>query len=532
MNAFAVDLISISDEKELAWYVAREVVSKLGFKDCVVYYCMENPSELVQMAAIGVKNPIGDLIVNHLKIPVGQGVTGRVAESQKAIVIDDLANCDFYIPDVEETKSEACVPILSEGRTLGVIDSEDPELGFYTKHHVQTLTFIASLMAAKLDLLRKGRNIREGELRRRKIFSVSLDGILTVSSQGNVVEYNKSVCDIFGYDEKELFDKNAIRILIPERLQKEYYELVGAMETTSSHPLLNTRFETTGQRKSGEEFPMELAITHYKVNGQGYFTGFLRDISEMKAAEVSRRNALMEAERANKTKSEFLATMSHELRTPLNAIIGFSEVIYGEIFGPLGSARYKEYAEDIQISGKHLLNLVNDILDLSAIEANEHVLNFKTVDLSEIMHDCSIIVSDLAAKKQITYSEDVASNLKPIEADPRSLSQILINLISNAIKFTQVGGEVSVKVWEEDGQQIVCVRDNGPGLAEDQIENLTKPFVRGQIDSQTTQEGSGLGLAIVNSLVQMHAGQLEIKSKLGEGTSVFVRLPRRQPEQQ
>ena len=291
------------------------------------------------------------------------------------------------------------------------------------------------------------------------------------------------------------------------------------------HRFLNTRLETRAIRKNGEEFPMELALTYYKVGTESFFTGFFRDITERKLSELARQRALMEAEKANRTKSEFLATMTHELRTPLNAIIGFSEVIHGEFFGPVGSARYKEYADDIKMSGRHLLTLVNDILDLSAIEANELTMHKQEMHFRDIMHDCSIIIGQLAQKKQITYNEILAEELSSICADARAMSQILINLLSNAVKFTPDGGTVTVKVSEEDGNHVICVSDTGPGIDPDQLENLTKPFVRGQSNAQTAMEGSGLGLAIVNSLVNLHDGTLKFESDLGAGTSVYVTIP-------
>ncbi|WP_025898391.1 ATP-binding protein [Sneathiella glossodoripedis] len=527
MNNFAVDLINIGDEQQLAWYVAKNVVQKLGFADCVVYFYSEETNLLTQIAAIGEKNPTGRVIINHLQIPIGQGVTGKVAQSGQPMLINDLTNCDFYIPDVDPACSELCVPIISEGKTLGVIDSEHPDKGFFNNTHLRTLTLVATLMAARLKLLIKERDLVESDLRNRLIFNASLDGIVTVNEKGKIVESNQAARDMLGYQQSELKGRRAISLLVPAGLQRRYRKQMKDILQRGRGRLLNTRFETWAKRKNGEEFPIEIAIANYRVAEQRFFTGFLRDITAQKQAEIARRRALHDAEKANRTKSVFLATMSHELRTPLNAIIGFSEVLRGEMFGPLGSGRYKEYVEDITISGRHLLTLVNDILDLSAIEANELTMHKQDMHFRNIMHDCSTIIGELAKKKHITYHEILAEDLSLLHADPRAVSQILINLLSNAVKFTPDSGEVTVKIYEEDNQHVICVSDTGPGMDTEQIEALTKPFVRGQSHAHTAMEGSGLGLAIVNSLVGLHDGDLQFESVKGGGTSVFVRLPSR-----
>lgn len=232
---------------------------------------------------------------------------------------------------------------------------------------------------------------------------------------------------------------------------------------------------------------------------------------------------------ANRAKSEFLATMSHELRTPLNAIIGFSEILIGQYFGLLGSPKYQEYAEDIHASGTHLLNLVNDILDLSAIEAGEHDLDYEELAISDVVDDSSPMILELARRKAIRYTIEVPDDLPPLRADRRAIKQILLNLLTNSIKFTPDDGEIKLRVSTTNTHHIIEVIDTGRGIPDDQIDALTKPFVRGGIDSHKTQEGTGLGLSIVNSLIGLHNGELRITSALGLGTTVSVKLPSRAP---
>jgi len=351
-----------------------------------------------------------------------------------------------------------------------------------------------------------------------------------VDEQGYLVECNQAALDIFELKEEDIYGKQFTELFIPEDFHGRYLENLSRISNSGAHRILNTRIETVAQRENGIRFPIELAITHYTIEGQKFFTGFIRDISERVEAEVALKTALVGAEKANRSKSEFLATMSHELRTPLNAIIGFSEVIHGQFFGPVGSERYMEYANDIKNSGRHLLNLVNDILDLSAIEANELAVHKREMFIKDATTNCLVIVGELAQGKGVHYREEIPDNLCALYADARAVSQILINLLSNAVKFTPSGGKVCLKINVEDGNHIIEVVDTGQGLPENKIGNLVKPFVRGQDDVLTTQEGSGLGLAIVKSLVDLHKGELVIRSIKGQGTSVIVTLPNKEPD--
>ena len=237
------------------------------------------------------------------------------------------------------------------------------------------------------------------------------------------------------------------------------------------------------------------------------------------------------AESASRAKSEFLANMSHELRTPLNAIIGFSEIMEREMFGPLGHARYKEYSGDILSSGQHLLALINDILDMSKIEAGKLTLRPEALELPEIIEDVVRLIRTRAEAGGLILALDIPE-LPAVEADYRALKQILLNLLTNAVKFTPRGGRVEVAAKARiDGRVQVSVTDTGIGIAEADLARLAKPFE--QIESQhaKTQQGTGLGLALTKSLVEGHGGALEIKSRSGIGTTVSFSLPAADAEQ-
>ena len=238
------------------------------------------------------------------------------------------------------------------------------------------------------------------------------------------------------------------------------------------------------------------------------------------------RSAHDRAERANRAKSEFLANMSHELRTPLNAVIGFSEIIKDESHGPVGNDRYREYAKDINDSGRHLLDLINDILDLSKIESGTEQLYEEDIVIPEVIGAILTLVKGRAHGGRIEVELDAGDGLPGLRADRRKLKQILVNLLSNAIKFTPEGGKVSLRIWcREDSGHVVQVVDTGIGIRLEDIPKALAPFQQVDADLNRKFEGSGLGLPLTKALVELHGGVLDLQSQVGIGTSVTVRFP-------
>lgn len=249
-------------------------------------------------------------------------------------------------------------------------------------------------------------------------------------------------------------------------------------------------------------------------------------IGELEQAKAVSDEARHRAEAANIAKSRFLATMSHELRTPLNAILGFSEVMKSEILGPHAIPTYKEYANDIHESGGHLLNLINEILDLSRIEAGRYELNEETIALIDIVDDSHRLLKIRAEKKGLKIQHAFAPDLPNIWADERAIRQVCLNLLSNAIKFTPTGGTVTLTAGKTtDGGQYLSVRDNGPGIPEDEIPRVLQSFGQGSLAHETAEGGTGLGLPIVMGLVKQHGGTFNLKSKLRQGTEAIATFP-------
>ena len=249
-------------------------------------------------------------------------------------------------------------------------------------------------------------------------------------------------------------------------------------------------------------------------------------IAELERSKANSDLARHRAEESNVAKSRFLATMSHELRTPLNAILGFSEVMKTELFGAHMVPAYKEYAHDIHSSGEHLLMLINEILDLSRVEAGRYELREEPVDLAAVLDECRHLLTLRAKKKGIVIQENLGAPMPRLWADARALRQVALNLLSNAIKFTPQGGGVRLSFGgTEEGGQFFSVADNGPGIPDSEIPVIMSSFGRGSFAQKTAEEGSGLGLPIVKGLVELHGGTFELTSRIREGTTVTVRFP-------
>ena len=250
-------------------------------------------------------------------------------------------------------------------------------------------------------------------------------------------------------------------------------------------------------------------------------------IAELETAKSMSDEARRRAEEANLAKSRFLASMSHELRTPLNAILGFSEVMSNEVLGPIENESYSEYVKDIHSSGKHLLDLINEILDLSRIEAGRYQINEEPVQLEHVAEECCHMMEMKARGKEINISTKFEPDMPRLLADDKAVRQIVLNLLSNAVKFTPRGGDIEISVgWTAGGGQYVKIKDNGPGIAADEIPVVLAAFGQGSIAIKSAEQGTGLGLPIVQALLNMHGGFFDLKSKLREGTEAIAIFPR------
>jgi len=372
------------------------------------------------------------------------------------------------------------------------------------------------------DLTNMENRVTASEQRFRALVEGSIQGMI-VHIERKPVFANQATADIFGYDSAEeiLAIGSVYDLYWPDVADKmESYRLARLHGRPAP-----TDYEIPGRRRDGTRIWLENRVRVVDWDGRPAVQITITDITRRKQAEEAMRQAKEEAEAASRAKSGFLATMSHELRTPLNAILGFSEVMQMQTFGALGSDNYRTYVDDIHRSGEHLLSLIEDMLDISTIEAGKRVFDKQPVRLEPVLDDCMKSVARAAEENGVSLSRTVSGNLPELSADERSVRQILLNILSNAVKFTPPAGEVDVSVMADDADIVMRVADSGIGIPADKIAAVTEPFSRTHTDPHLSQQGTGLGLSIVKQLVDAHAGALQIDSQVGVGTTVSVRLP-------
>jgi signal transduction histidine kinase/CHASE2 domain-containing sensor protein len=361
-----------------------------------------------------------------------------------------------------------------------------------------------------------------------RVVSDSFDGVVIVNWAGEIEVYNRAAADILGIA-RGAAKAQGIDALLPGVAVYDADE-----HDARGDDILQ---EIDVARPDGETITLEVIVSRSsmkrsrnkrerRATERSVTTYTFRDITARKEAERVRQEATEKAIAANRAKTEFLANMSHELRTPLNAIIGFSEIMKIEALGPIGSPQYADYAGDIHDSGQHLLQVINDILDVSKIEAGRFEISEQEFDVRVVVESCMRIVDGWKDRAGKTLDVTLDETLPGILADPRVFKQILLNLLSNAMKFTEEGGRVALTVNREpQGTLRIAVADTGIGIPADEIPNLTKPFHQVDGSLERKHEGSGLGLALVAAFVELHQGALEIESTLGEGTTMTVVLP-------
>ncbi len=363
------------------------------------------------------------------------------------------------------------------------------------------------------------------------IIGSAMDGIIAVDEEQRIVVFNAAAEEMFGYSASEMLGQPLDR-LIPERFRAAHAGHIRKFEQTHvTHRRADALGTVFGVRASGEEFPIEASISQTKDSGAKLFTVILRDVTEHRLAEHLRlENVRLEErsrllEEANHIKSEFLANMSHELRTPLNGIIGFAEFLVDGKPGPV-NPKQKEYLEDILNSGKHLLELISDIFDLTKVSAGKMELHPERFSLRTVIEETCAACDPMAQKKGVHIDVDIALETGDAMLDRKKFKQILDNLLSNAIKFNHDGGKVEVSAKLHDTEHVeLVVNDNGIGIKAEDLGKLFKEFA--QLDSGTTRrhEGTGLGLALTRKIVELQCGTIGVESEFGRGSTFTVVMP-------
>ncbi|NQV48678.1 MAG: PAS domain S-box protein [Rhodospirillaceae bacterium] len=375
-----------------------------------------------------------------------------------------------------------------------------------------------------------GTNITQQKLAEENLRKLSLaveqspNAVFITDTEG-VIEYiNPKFSELTGYTAEDAIGQNPRILKSDQTPQETYVDLWNTIQAGEEW-----RGEIKDRHKDGNHFWVNETIAPVKnIDGQiTHYVATHEDISVRKKAELALQSALITAEYANRAKSNLMANMSHELRTPLNAIIGFSGSMKEETFGPLGSDKYREYLNDIHQSGQHLLELINDILDASAIEADALTLYEENFNVADVIDESARMIIQAAERNKVILKSRVDQESLVIYADRRRFRQIMINLLSNAVKFSPKGGTIAVdSLLDDDGSFSIYVSDTGYGMNEEEISIAMSAF--GQVDSGHNRkyEGTGLGLPLTKGLVELHGGTLEIESLKGYGTMVSVTFPK------
>jgi PAS domain S-box-containing protein len=410
-------------------------------------------------------------------------------------------------------------------RTLnGTFHATEMAISMVQRDDEPRLRIVGTLTSVE-DRRRAERALMDAEKKYRTIVENAAGGIYQLTPEGIYLSANPALARILGYDSPEslLRDvKNAHeQIYVNPRGRQSFLR-----ELNKRGSIAN--YEAQVIRKDGAKIWVSENARVVADDGGDtlYYEGSMEDITERKNSDIALREAKFNSDLANRAKSEFLANMSHELRTPLNAIIGFSEIIYKEVFGEIDHDAYKDYAKDINESGQNLLKVINEILDISKIEASERQLNEGIVDIGETIKTCVQILRSKADENDLSV-EVQASKLPHLIGEDVAVKQIIMNVLSNAVKFTPKGGKVTIGAnINVDGGMAIHITDTGVGLDEAEIEKALSPF--GQVNSAFSRShaGTGLGLTLVDALVRLHGGNLEILSQKGIGTTVSIVFPK------
>ncbi|MGD9477995.1 ATP-binding protein [Shinella sp. G-2] len=357
----------------------------------------------------------------------------------------------------------------------------------------------------------------------RSILETATDGVVVVGQDGDIRSMNRSASALFNYDEDETRGR-PFAMLFAHESQKAVQDYLAGLSDHGVASVLNDGREVIGREAAGGFIP--LFMTMGRLSSSAGYCAVIRDITQWKRTEDELRNAKRAAETANAHKSDFLARVSHEIRTPLNAIIGFSDMMATERFGPIGHPRYIEYANDIGRSGRHVLDIVNDLLDISKIEAGEMDLEFTAVGLNETISEAVSLVQPQANAQRVIIRTSLSANVPQIVADLRSIKQIALNILSNAIRFTPSGGQIVVSTaYEANGSVVLRIRDTGVGMTRSELEQAMKPFRQVTTGARKRGDGTGLGLPLTKAMVDANRANFAISSTPNEGTLVEVIFP-------
>ena len=468
-----------------------------------------------------------------LSIGSGEGLAGRVWQTGEPLWVEDLTDTDLFVGRGAAVssglRSAFAFPILASGKVLGVVQFlhsahcvPEPELMLTTAVLGNQIGQFLQRKAAEQDL-------RESEARNRAVLQTALDCIVTIDQQSAILEFNPAAERTFGYTREQAVGRSMPELLMPIQYREAHRTGLARYLQTGAGPVLGNRIEITALHAGGHEFPIELAINRIpSAEGPALFTAYLRDITERKQHEDALRTAQAASEAANQAKSQFLASMSHELRTPLNAIIGYSEMLQEEV-EELGAGSLRGDLQKIHTAGKHLLELINEVLDLSKIEAGRMELYQEDFDVAEVVREIAGAVQPLVLKNDNRLAVECAPDTGLMHADSTKFRQSVLNLLSNSCKFTENGTITLSAARSHRGAAgdwlVLNVSDTGIGISPEKLEQLFEPFSQGDASTSRHYGGTGLGLALSRRFSRLMGGDITARSEEGQGSTFSIELP-------
>lgn len=446
-----------------------------------------------------------------------------------ARIDDDIVTRSFERLEIEwqKRKKEAEAALQSESRAADLLDV----LGWISIPLVVVAALI-QLMTI-INLLQAQRSMRASQSRLRAVLDHAPDGIITLDGSGVVRNFNRGAEQIYGWSAREIVGQPFPALVHGQSREHQIRWFADWLNDDLRQNLRSDWRTVRGRRRDGGIFPVMATLGKIRVENEVIVIAMVRDMTEVLRAERQLVESREEALAASRAKSRFLANMSHELRTPLNAILGFSELLRDNVLGPKTAQSYPQYAALIHTAGSHLLSIVSDILDYAKIEAGKFSIEKATCDLGEIVRTAAATVAVQAQTKGLDLRLDIDETIGPQEADERALKQILLNLLSNSLKFTPRGGRITVSLQHRHVGALegiaLQVTDTGRGIPPDQIARVLRPFEQAEGDDaakRDPEQGTGLGLSIVKGLAEAHGGLLQIESAVGDGTIATVFLVR------
>ncbi len=530
INEFVARLIKASSIPEIVAEITRNTVHKFGFEDCVVYLMDDEEEYLRQVSAYGLKNNSGQ-IVEPILIPVGKGIVGSVALKGEPEIVSDTRKDPRYITDMVNNLSELAVPIIADGKTIGVIDSEHSNPNFYTQDHLQTLVTISSLVSSKIKsaVINQKREeaeeaLKESETKLRSVINSALDAVLIIDEKGEILEWNPRAVEIFGHSEQQAVGQKMTRLIIHTPFQRIMEMGLQAFTESGKAPMLNKRIEIQGVNRDGQVFPTEFSVVPILLEEKPVYSVFVRDITQEKKVNHEMMNALEREKELNEMKSRLVSMTSHEFRTPLTTIKTNIELLSYHLDYEKISKRDKmnRNIERIHSQIERLNVLMNDVLMMGRLESGK-ISN--TPALTDIYKLCKNLIRTNFSHLDDGRTVDLSfrGEQREVFIDPNIYTHIITNLLSNAFKYSPGAENPLLHISYGEESLKIQVADSGIGIPEKDLPHIFDSFFRS--DNSENIQGTGLGLAIVKEFCNMQGASIAVESRLCWGSKFTIEQP-------